>query len=137
MLAEPAVITPLAAPRPSERRSTPTVAGITSVSAALPSRSVATDEIAARLGVDTDWIVCRTGVMERRVAALDESLVDLSARAGADALDRAGVEPGDVDLVLVATFTADDLLPHAAPLVAGALGARRAGAIDVGAACTG
>ena len=107
------------------------------MSAALPSRSVGSEEVAARLGVDADWIVSRTGVAARHVAAADESLVDLAARAGSAALERAGVEPRDVDLVLVATFTADDLLPHAAPLVAGAVGARRAGAIDVGAACTG
>ena len=61
---------------------------------------------------------------------------DYAARAGARALDRAGVDAADIDLVLVATLTQDELTPNTAPIVAHALGATRAGAIDVGAACT-
>ena len=61
----------------------------------------------------------------------------MRARAGERALLRAGVRAADLDLVLVATTTADELLPNAAPLVAHALGAVRAGAVDLGAACTG
>ena len=71
------------------------------------------------------------------MAAPDESLVDLAAKAGAAALERAGAEAGDLDLILVATCSQDDLLPNAGPLVAAGLGAERAGAMDVGAACTG
>jgi 3-oxoacyl-[acyl-carrier-protein] synthase III len=137
-LPEPGLITPVATrPDPALDRRPTTVAGIASVGGAVPARSVASGEIAAGLDVDADWIVARTGVRERRVAAADESLVDLAARAGTTALGLGGIDPGAVDLVLVATFTADDLQPHAAPLVAGAVGAHRAGAIDVGAACTG
>ncbi len=62
---------------------------------------------------------------------------ELAARAGADALARAGLPAAELDLVLVATSTADEITPNAAPLVAGLLGAERAGALDVGAACTG
>ena len=94
------------------------------------------DAIAGPLGVDSEWISSRTGVHRRRRAS-DEDLVDLAARAGSRALELAGTDPGDVDLVLVATFTADQLQPHAAPLVADRLGTGSAGAIDVGAACTG
>jgi len=108
-----------------------------SVAAEVPAGTVTTAELAERLGVSEDWIVSRTGIRERPVAAPDERLSDFAARAGARALSRAGVEPSDVDLVLVATLTQDELMPNAAPIVAHAIGADRAGAIDLGAACTG
>ncbi len=94
-------------------------------------------EIGAQLGVPSDWIVRRTGIHSRRIAGAGERLDAHAARAGRRALDRAGVDALDVDLVIVATTTADELMPGAAPLVAHALGATRAGAFDVGSACTG
>jgi 3-oxoacyl-[acyl-carrier-protein] synthase-3 len=112
-------------------------AGIIAVGAAVPERSVANGGVARRLGLSEGWIERRTGVHSRHVAAEDERTESLAVGAGADALERAGLEAADVDLVLVATTTADELLPNAAPLVAGRLGADRAGAMDVGAACTG
>jgi 3-oxoacyl-[acyl-carrier-protein] synthase III len=87
--------------------------------------------------VSEDWIVSRTGIRERRVAAPDERLSEFAARAGERALARAGIDPSEVDLVLVATLTQDEVMPNAAPIVAHAIGADRAGAIDLGAACTG
>jgi len=108
-----------------------------SVAAEVPAARVSTAELAERLGVSEDWIVSRTGIRERPVAAADERLSDFAARAGLGALSRAGVDPSDVDLVLVATLTQDELMPNAAPVVAHAIGADRAGAIDLGAACTG
>jgi 3-oxoacyl-[acyl-carrier-protein] synthase-3 len=113
------------------------VAGIASVAAALPPDRVPNDEIAARIGVTPEWIVARTGIRERRRASAGASLTALAAEAGRKALDAAGVDGADVDLVLVATFTQDELLPNAAPLVASELGARGAAACDLGAACTG
>jgi 3-oxoacyl-[acyl-carrier-protein] synthase-3 len=115
----------------------PTRAGIASIAAALPDRVVGNDEIAARIGVDSDWIASRTGVQERRHAAPDATLAALAAEAASAALDRAQIAAAEVDLILVATSTADDRVPTAAPLVAERIGASRAGAIDVGAACTG
>jgi 3-oxoacyl-[acyl-carrier-protein] synthase-3 len=113
------------------------VAGIASIAAALPPHRVLNEEIAARIGVSPDWIVERTGIRERRHADTRATLTALAAEAGRRALEAAGVDGGDVELVLVATFTQDELLPNAAPLVAGELGARGAAACDVGAACTG
>jgi 3-oxoacyl-[acyl-carrier-protein] synthase-3 len=112
-------------------------AAIASIARALPERVVGNDEIAAAAGVSDDWIVARTGVRERRIAGPGERLSELAADAGRQALERAGVEAGDLDLVLVATMLPDELTPNAAPLVAHELGATRAGALDVGAACTG
>jgi 3-oxoacyl-[acyl-carrier-protein] synthase III len=123
--------------RPVQPVAPPRDAGIAAVAAALPPRAVANEAIAQRLGVDGEWIATRTGVRERRIAASGESLAELAAAAGSKALERAGIAAADLDLVLVATVTADDLMPNAAPLVAERLGARRAGAIDVGAACAG
>jgi 3-oxoacyl-[acyl-carrier-protein] synthase-3 len=83
-----------------------------------------------------EWIRTRTGIVNRRVAGDGESVVDLAAEAGAKALANAGVQPGQVDLILVATSTMDFAMPQAAPQVAGRLGSQ-AGGYDVGAACAG
>jgi 3-oxoacyl-[acyl-carrier-protein] synthase-3 len=111
-------------------------AGIASIAVALPSEVVENDEIAVPLGIDSEWISSRTGVRRRRRVS-GETLVDLSAEAARRALELAGMEPAEIDLVLVATFTPDELQPHAAPQVAARVGAAGAGAIDIGAACTG
>ncbi len=111
-------------------------AGIMSVATELPPGRLTSAELADRYGIDEQWIINRTGIRERRRAAADERLSDYAARAGARALEKAGVRADELDLVLVATMTPDELTPNAAPLVAHALGAERAGAIDVGAACT-
>jgi 3-oxoacyl-[acyl-carrier-protein] synthase-3 len=112
-------------------------ASIASVAMAVPGRRVSNQEIAAHLDVDADWIAKRTGTRERPWATGDERLSRFAAQAGGAALERAGLDPLELDLVLVATSTADEITPNAAPLVAGLVGADRAGALDVGAACTG
>jgi len=111
-------------------------AAMLSVAAVVPEERLTSAELAARLGVSEAWILSRTGVRERPVARADERLADYAARAGADALRRAGVDAADLDLVLVGTMTQDELTPNTAPLVAHALGAEGAGAVDLGAACT-
>jgi 3-oxoacyl-[acyl-carrier-protein] synthase-3 len=112
-------------------------AAIAAIGTSLPVAIVPNDPIAERIGVTDEWIVKRTGIRARHIAAPGERLADLAADAGDAALAFAGVDASDLDLVLVATTTADEVLPNAAPLVAHALGAVRAGAFDVGAACTG
>jgi 3-oxoacyl-[acyl-carrier-protein] synthase-3 len=110
--------------------------GISAIAAELPRRVVENEELARPLGIDSEWIASRTGVLRRRRVE-GETLVDLAAAAGSRALALADVDPAELDLVLVATFTPDQLLPHAAPLVAERVGALGAGAADLGAACTG
>ena len=112
-------------------------AAIRSVATALPEGRLTTDELAEQLGITQEWIISRTGIRERRRAGPDERLSDYAARAGAAALERAGVAAGELDLVVVATMTPDEITPNTAPIVANALGAHRAGAFDVGAACSG
>ncbi len=104
---------------------------------AVPTRLVSNDEIAAQLGVEAAWISKRTGTRERPWAQPEERMSDFAARAGRDALTRAGVRADELDLVIVATSTADEITPNAAPVVAGLIGAGRAGAFDIGSACTG
>jgi 3-oxoacyl-[acyl-carrier-protein] synthase-3 len=112
-------------------------ARIASIGMALPDRFVSNEQIAAGLGVDAAWIAKRTGTRERPWASAGERLSEFAAEAGRVALERAGIDAEDLDVVLVATSTADEITPNAAPLVAGLIGAGRAGAMDVGAACTG
>lgn len=112
-------------------------AEIAGLGIAVPETVVANAPIAARLGIEESWIVQRTGISERRIAAVDERVSGLAAAAGERALTAAGVAAAELDLVLVATTSNDDLMPGASPRVAAALGADRAGAIDLNAACTG
>jgi 3-oxoacyl-[acyl-carrier-protein] synthase III len=112
-------------------------AAIGAVGMAVPARVVSNDPIAARLGIEPGWIVERTGVRERRVLGDGETLLDLAAEAAAATLERAALEPSALDQVLVATMSHDRLTPNLAPLLAEEIGASGAGALDVGAACTG
>jgi 3-oxoacyl-[acyl-carrier-protein] synthase-3 len=102
-----------------------------------PAEVVPNSALAGRLGVDDAWIVKRTGVQTRRRAAPSERLSDMATWAARRALNDAGVDPYDIDLVLVATMSSDEITPNTAPLVAHELGAERAGAMDIGAACSG
>lgn len=112
-------------------------AGIAGLGTALPETAVPNAAIAANIGVDGAWIERRTGIRNRRHAAPGARLTDMAADAARSALAAAEIEADAVDLVLVATLSADELTPNAAPQVAHAIGARNAGAIDIGAACTG
>src|SRR5579875_3764364 len=109
-------------------------AAATAVGTSLPARVVSSAEIESRLGLAPDWIERRTGIRSRRFAAPDERLQTHAAAASREALQRADVAAADVDLVIVATSTADEVMPAAAPLVAHEIGAFGAGAFAVGAA---
>ena len=115
----------------------PQGAAVVGVGSALPDRVVPNAEIAERLGVDEEWITRRTGISRRHVAGLDERLDELAAEAARAALADAGLEASQVDLVMVATTSSEEMSPNAAPLVAADIGAVHAGATDIGAACPG
>ena len=123
-------------PFPAGRPDTPVGARIGSVALAVPETVVTNAPIAERLGVEENWIVSRMGVRERRVIQPEERVSDLATRAARAALERAGLEPTDLDLILVGTISQDELTPGTAPLVAYELGAPQASPLDVGAACT-
>ena len=112
-------------------------AGIIGLGSALPAGVVENDAVAQRIGVPEGWIERRTGIHRRRRAGSGDRVWRLAAAAGSEALATAGLDAAALDLVLVATLSPDDITPNTAPLVAHALGAERAGAMDVGAACSG
>ncbi|HEX6458126.1 MAG TPA: beta-ketoacyl-ACP synthase 3 [Thermoleophilaceae bacterium] len=103
---------------------------------AVPDTTITNAPIAERLGVDERWIETRTGIRERRALLDHERVSDLAAQAGALALERSGITPDEIDLLIVATTTQDEITPNTAPLVAGELDLANAAPIDVGAACT-
>jgi 3-oxoacyl-[acyl-carrier-protein] synthase-3 len=102
-----------------------------------PPRVLTNDDLAATLETNDAWIRDRTGIRTRRIAAGDAGVVSMSVDASAKALADAGVDPSDVDLVVVATCTMPTSIPGAAAQVATGLGATRAGAFDINAACAG
>ncbi len=112
-------------------------AALVGVGVAVPEQVITNAAIADRLGVDEEWISRRTGTSERHVAAPGQRLDEFAATAARAALAQAGVDAADVDAVLVGTTSAEEMSPHAAPLVAADIGASGAAAIDISAACTG
>ena len=84
-----------------------------------------------------DWLVENVGIRERHFMAEDQVTSDLAVAAGRNALERAGLQPNDLDRIIVATDTPDYLSPATAAAVQAKLGAHRAGAFDVNSACTG
>ncbi len=112
-------------------------ARLTGLGAHRPARRVDNHAIAERIGSSDTWIRERSGIVTRGVSDDNDSLPQMAADAGAKALAAAGVDPADVSLVLLATCSMPGPLPGGAPEVASLLGARTAGASDVGAGCAG
>ena len=95
------------------------------------------DEIAQMVDTSDEWIMERTGIRERRVAAPDEAMSDLALPASLAALEQAGVKASELDLIVVATVTPDMLFPSTGAILADRLGAKDAAAYDLSAGCTG
>lgn len=110
---------------------------ITGLGSYVPDRVVTNDEIARTVDTSDEWILGRTGIRERRVAAPEEAMTDLALPAARQALERAGAEPASIDLIIVATVTPDTMFPTTSALLADALGAPDAAAYDLLAGCTG
>jgi 3-oxoacyl-[acyl-carrier-protein] synthase-3 len=103
----------------------------------LPERIVTNAELAARLETSDEWIVQRTGIRQRHVAAPGELTSDLAVKAAERALAASGREAGEIDLVVLATATPDNTFPATAAKVQARLGIARGAAFDVQAVCTG
>ena len=105
----------------------------------LPERVVTNDDLSQRMGIDTSdsWIRERTGIGARRIAAADEATSDMATAASRRALEMAGMRPEELDLIICGTVTADMPFPAAACFVQAKLGATKAAAFDVSAACAG
>jgi 3-oxoacyl-[acyl-carrier-protein] synthase III len=103
----------------------------------LPEKILTNAELAARVETSDEWIVTRTGIRERRIAADDEFTSHMATKAAQRALEQAGIAAADIELIIVATITPDTLTPATACYVQQQLGATRAVAFDISAACSG
>ncbi len=111
-------------------------ATITGWGIALPDARLTNADLEQRLDTSDEWIVARTGIRERRVAAPDDTTASLAVEASAAAIKHAGLVPDDVEVLIVATCTPDLQLPATSALVHDGLGLR-GGAFDIGAVCAG
>jgi 3-oxoacyl-[acyl-carrier-protein] synthase-3 len=103
----------------------------------VPERILTNAELEKRIETSDEWITTRTGIKERRIAAEDEFTSHMATKAALQALEQAHLAPEDVELIIVATITPDTLTPATACYVQDNLGARRAIAFDISAACSG
>jgi 3-oxoacyl-[acyl-carrier-protein] synthase-3 len=110
---------------------------ITGLGVHVPERVLTNSELSTLVDTSDEWIVTRTGIRERRIAAPEEALTDLALPAARTALAQAGVEARDVDFLVCATVTPDMMFPTASALLADELGAPEAAAYDLLAGCTG
>src|SRR3954463_9899284 len=110
---------------------------VTGVGSYVPSKVLTNAELEKLVDTSDEWITSRTGIKERRIAAKEEFTSDLATRAAMRAIQKAGISPTDIDLIIVATITPDMPFPSTACLVQQKIGARRAAAFDLEAACSG
>jgi 3-oxoacyl-[acyl-carrier-protein] synthase III len=110
---------------------------ITGLGAHVPERVLTNDELSTIVDTSNEWIMERTGIRERRIAAPEEALTDLALPAARAALAQAEVDPAQIDLLLCATVTPDMMFPTSSALLADTLGAKDAAAYDLLAGCTG
>ena len=118
------------------KKRAPTVE-IVSTGRYLPEKVLTNADLEKLVETDDQWIVERTGIRERRIAADDQGAADMGARAARVAMERAGIAPGEVDILIVSTATPDRWLPSTACDMQALLGTDNAMALDVCAACTG
>ena len=110
---------------------------VAGVGSALPKRKVTNDELAATVDTTDEWIVGRTGIRSRYIAAEGETTGSLAIEAARNALDHAAISALDIDLIVLATATPDQTFPSTATKVQAALGINDCIAFDVHAVCTG
>jgi 3-oxoacyl-[acyl-carrier-protein] synthase-3 len=110
---------------------------ITGLGVKVPDRVVTNEDLKQYVDTSDEWIRERTGIRERRMASTEEALSDIALPASRDALEQAGVEGKDIDLLIVATVTPDMAFPSTGAILADKLGAVDAAAYDLSAGCTG
>ena len=115
----------------------PAATRVLGVGSTQPERVVTNDDLSKIMDTDDQWIRDRVGIVERRFADKDELLTDMAVVAGARALEDAGLQPSEVDTVIVPNCTMPSPIPNAAAQVADRIGVKAAGAFDLNAACAG
>jgi 3-oxoacyl-[acyl-carrier-protein] synthase-3 len=112
-------------------------AGILGTGHSYPEGILTNAELEKMVDTSDDWITSRTGIKQRRKAAPGEYTSQFAVRAGRQAIERAGLEPADIDLILCATVSPDQILPSTGCIIQAELGANKAAAMDIVAACSG
>lgn len=112
-------------------------AGVIGIGRYVPEKVLTNADLEKMVDTSDEWIRTRTGIQERRVAGDDMDTSDLSYEAAKKAIDDAGISPEEIDLILVATVTPDRPFPSVATMLQERLGAKRAAAMDLSAACAG
>jgi len=112
-------------------------AGITGTGMALPEKVLTNADLEKIVDTSDEWIISRTGIRQRTIAADDEYNSIFAVKASRQALERAGIGPEDLDLIICATVTPDMPLPATGCIIQAELGASNAAAFDISAACTG
>ncbi|MDQ2965909.1 MAG: ketoacyl-ACP synthase III, partial [Chloroflexota bacterium] len=115
----------------------PITAHVTGWGRYAPKQVLTNRDLERMVDTSDEWIVSRTGIRERRVAAAHETTASMGAVAGLRAIRTAGIDPDEIDVILLATLTPDYWMPSTAALVKEAIGNTRAAAMDVSAACSG
>jgi len=103
----------------------------------VPEHRLTNDDLSKMVDTNDQWIVQRTGIRERRIASESDTTASLATVAGRKAIESAGLEPSDIELIIVATMTPEMVFPATACFVGAALGMKGPGAFDVVAACSG
>lgn len=111
--------------------------GILGIGMYVPERVLSNQDLESMVDTSDEWIVTRTGIRERRIAAEDQATSDLAYHASQQALESAGIAPEELDLIVVATVTPDMAFPSTACVLQEKLGAWKAAAFDLSAACSG
>lgn len=115
----------------------PSLARIIGIGSYLPEKILSNYDLEKMVDTTDEWISARTGMKERRIAHPEESSSDLAFQAAKKAIHKSGLSPEEIDLIIVATATPDYLMPSTAAIVQAKLGAFKAAAFDIQAACTG
>jgi 3-oxoacyl-[acyl-carrier-protein] synthase-3 len=115
----------------------PRTCAFAAVGAYVPEKILTNADLEKMVDTSDEWITSRTGIQQRRIACEGEYTSDMAAKAARLAMERAGVTGEDIDLIIVATITPDMMFPSTACLVQQKIGARRAAAFDIEAACSG
>ncbi|MBN2129317.1 MAG: ketoacyl-ACP synthase III [Sedimentisphaerales bacterium] len=110
---------------------------ITGCGSFVPSKILTNDDLSHMVKTSNEWITTRTGIKERHITSDEETTADLAIAAAKEALDYAGLDPAELDLITVATITPEMVFPSTACFVQRALGATKAWAFDIAAACSG
>jgi 3-oxoacyl-[acyl-carrier-protein] synthase III len=135
MTQRPGFVEPKEATRPSIAQSLGvSIAGVGSY---LPTATITNEDLRQKVDTSDEWIITRTGIRERRIAAPDQATSDLAAHAAREALAQAHLSPEDLDLVILATATPDTFVPPGSAWLHRQLGAVNAAAMDLSAACSG